>query len=266
MHFVSETPPSPLGEHVASVWYFEGYGIEHAMERIVPNGAMQLLVNLEEDSLRWWSRENHIHRLKGTALSGAYAQAFAIDTAQQRAITGVSFVPGGAAAFFSGAMHEYSNTHTPLADLPGCDSIRDQLLEARNRGGASVLRTWMRFLEGRFAANASPAMVRARALLEKGQRISDVAEEVGFSVRKLRGDFKEWVGLGPKAYARIHRLRRVIRSIAKGPVDNWAALAVEHGFFDQAHMVREFRSLSGTTPAEYFPQSAEAWNHSILSG
>ena len=270
MRVIAHSPPKPLGAWISSIWYFEFEGLEvsHEMERILPNGAMQLLVNLHDDELRWWdgNRQSCARRLPGAALAGAFARPFVIDTAQQRAITGVSFAPGGAAAFFRGSMREFANDHVALSDLPGCGSIRDELLEAHSRSVGEVVKTWVRFLRARWSLARRCDIRNARAQLEAGVSVQQVADLMSVSVRKFRQDFAGSVGLTPKAYARVYRLGRLAGSAAAADGErDWAALALQHGYFDQSHMIHEFRALTGVTPMDYSPRSAVDWNHSVLA-
>jgi methylphosphotriester-DNA--protein-cysteine methyltransferase len=68
------------------------------------------------------------------------------------------------------------------------------------------------------------------------------------SERHLRNVFREEIGISPKRYARIARIRRVA---AKAGTESWARLAADHGFYDQAHLVAEFRELLGVTPRAF---------------
>ncbi|MEM9190835.1 MAG: DUF6597 domain-containing transcriptional factor [Myxococcota bacterium] len=266
MRIIAQTPGKPLSAWVTSIWYFEGDAISHTQERILPNGEMQLLVNLERDELRWWDRGLAVRRMMGTALAGAFDQPFQIDTQQQRRITGVSFAPGGAAAFFRGSMREFANDHLALTDFPGWRSIRTDLVEAHSRSAHEVLATWVRFLLANWKPLDDRNLQTARHLLETGRSVHEVADLMSMSVRKLRSDFAESVGMAPKKYARIRRLQRLVRSIAASRSErDWAALAAEHGFFDQPHMIREFRALAGVTPMTYCPRDQEDWNHSVVS-
>jgi AraC-like DNA-binding protein len=81
-------------------------------------------------------------------------------------------------------------------------------------------------------------------------RIRRIADETGWSHRHLVTRFKQQVGLTPKAAARITRLDRARRRISPDPAFRWDRVAAETGFADQAHLVREFRRLTGATPTE----------------
>jgi transcriptional regulator GlxA family with amidase domain len=74
---------------------------------------------------------------------------------------------------------------------------------------------------------------------------------VGLGERQLERLFDERVGHGPKAFARVVRLRRATAAITFGPIASWARFAIACGYADQAHLVREFRALTGLTPRQF---------------
>ena len=101
--YIVARPSSPMLEpFVELLWYIEApppYG----RERVLPSGAMQLIVNLGEDELRSYHDADHAaaRRLRGAGLQGPFATPTVIDTRQQRAMLGVGFRPGGAHPFFA---------------------------------------------------------------------------------------------------------------------------------------------------------------------
>ncbi|MDN3021809.1 helix-turn-helix domain-containing protein [Streptomyces sp. S.PB5] len=80
-------------------------------------------------------------------------------------------------------------------------------------------------------------------------QVKDVARELAVSERQLRNLFAEGVGLSPKHYARIDRVRAVL---AQAPTAKWADLAATTGYYDQAHMTSDFRTLMGVPPRSFF--------------
>jgi Helix-turn-helix domain len=72
------------------------------------------------------------------------------------------------------------------------------------------------------------------------------ASDLGLLPKTLRRRFLRRVGLTPKRFARVQRLRRVVRSIQAETAVDWADLAAEHGYCDQAHLVDDFRDLAGS--------------------
>lgn len=89
-----------------------------------------------------------------------------------------------------------------------------------------------------------------RQLARSGGRtaIATLAEELGWSPRRLIARFREQVGLPPKPAARLLRFQRASEEIAAVDAPVWCALAQRHGFYDQAHLINEFRAFAGDTP------------------
>lgn len=82
-------------------------------------------------------------------------------------------------------------------------------------------------------------------------RVDDLAQASGRGVRGLQRLFAEYVGIGPKWVIRRYRLHEVTERLAKGAEIDWATLAVELGYADQAHFVRDFKEMFGETPTWY---------------
>ena len=85
-----------------------------------------------------------------------------------------------------------------------------------------------------------------------------LAARLGVGRRALERMFREEVGLSPKLFVRIERLQRVLASLEHAAPDaRWAELALRHGYFDQSHLIRDFRLLAGTTPERHVAERTE---------
>ncbi|MGC0403205.1 AraC-like DNA-binding protein [Streptomyces sp. SAI-126] len=128
-------------------------------------------------------------------------------------------------------------------------------------GALAVLPSWeerFRLLDDVFArwwevgTPCSARVVRAWAELVRtggAMPVRLLAEEVGWSVRHLENRFREQIGLGPKAAARVLRLQRARRLLAAG--HGQADTAAACGYYDQAHLSGEFKAMTGCTPREF---------------
>jgi AraC-like DNA-binding protein len=83
-------------------------------------------------------------------------------------------------------------------------------------------------------------------------RTREVARLVGLSQRRFITLFKEEVGITPKLFSRVRRFQRALVLIRRSAAPNWPALALECGYFDQSHLIRDFLAFSGFSPNEYF--------------
>jgi AraC-like DNA-binding protein len=167
----------------------------------------------------------------------------------------VDFTPIGAHLFFGVPMHELSNRIVGAEDVLGRDGDLVGRLEAAP--------TWesrfelledaiLRRLAG--AGRPAPEILWAwRALVHTGGAVpvGALAAKVGRSRRHLLAGFREHVGLGPKTVARIVRFGRAVRALELDPRRSFAELAFECGYFDQAHLYRDFRAFAGTTPRDF---------------
>ena len=92
-----------------------------------------------------------------------------------------------------------------------------------------------------------------------------VTRQTGLSHRRFIEVFRDQVGLTPKVYWRLQRFRQVLQRVHRAPRVEWADLALECGYYDQAHFIRDFRAFSGLSPSAYLAQRGEHLNHVPLS-
>lgn len=119
MYFHHRVPAPPLDAFVGSIWLFRDGPRPHALERVLPTGAAQLIVNLKEDRTRLYDpeRPDRYASTAGTILAGVQSRYQIIDTSEQEYVAGVAFRPGGTAAFLRTPAHETRDADTPLEGL-----------------------------------------------------------------------------------------------------------------------------------------------------
>lgn len=168
------------------------------------------------------------------------------------------FKPGWSVALLGVPASELTDRIAPLEDMWGRAGreLGAALLAARSR--ADVLDRVARALSlraGRSLATSSGQLARrAVHLLEDGEvRVERVADRLGVTARHLRRAFLEHVGVGPKEFARTVRLQRALRMAATSC--DWARIAADSGYYDQAHLIADFRQLVGRTPGALFKRA-----------
>jgi AraC-like DNA-binding protein len=131
-----------------------------------------------------------------------------------------------------------------------------ELFDARDPEGVAQLLPAMLQRRLHSAQAREPACVPAvRRAVRRARtaavvpRVSELAAELGLSERQLRRAFDAVVGLSPKRFLRIVRFRRALHEARACTRPEWAAIAEQQGYFDQAHLIAEFRSLTGCTPS-----------------
>ncbi|RWA96232.1 MAG: helix-turn-helix domain-containing protein [Mesorhizobium sp.] len=184
--------------------------------------------------------------------AGLYAGPVVIESFGGSCCVQVNFTPLGARQFFGLPMSELRDRMVGLDDALGFEgtALRERLGEASDWDTRFAIAEG--FIANRLAeANAlSPEIAWAyRTLVASGgrTRISALAGEIGWSRKHLAAKFSDAIGIGPKTLSRIVRFNRAF-SLSKQQEDDWAGIAADCGYADQAHLVREFRQLAGETP------------------
>jgi AraC-like DNA-binding protein len=168
----------------------------------------------------------------------------------------VDLTPLAARMIFRTPMRALAREVVTLEDILGPEGRR---LEERLRDAASWGARFMlieRALAARLAAAAPPPAdvdwAWRRLLCTRGQiRVAELAAELGCSRKHLAARFAEHVGLPPKLFARMLRFRHASDRLAAREDTNLAELAAACGYYDQAHLDRDFREFADTTPTTY---------------
>jgi AraC-like DNA-binding protein len=183
-------------------------------------------------------------------------------------VLGVQLHPLGAHALFDVPADESTGRLVNLDDLVGraARELVDKLsdlpdAESRVRGAADWV--WGRILR---AESANPLVVWSVTMIERMHgsiAIADLEHRAGVSKRRLVQQFREHIGVTPKAYARIVRVRRALALLHDG-TRSLADVAVAAGYHDQPHMNLEFRELVGCAPGQFL--AADRWSATTLTG
>jgi AraC-like DNA-binding protein len=163
--------------------------------------------------------------------------------------------PLGAHRLLGVPMDELTCRVVELDALLGSDG--DELIERMHEAGGwegsfELLEAWL--LRRLADAEApDPAVEHAFARLVRSHGAVPVAElvrETGWSRRHLAARFRAQVGLAPKVFARILRFRRAASELSRPDGRSLAEIALDCGYYDQAHLNRDFREFAGRTPLE----------------
>lgn len=144
-----------------------------------------------------------------------------------------------------------------LADLWGDEATRrlfDRLAGARDALDAAAIvdrAIAERLTSAAEARRASAQLARVAADKlrdDESSHVNAVAGDLGVSERHLRRVFRDAVGVGPKAFAKLARFDRALRAAREDDGAGWASIAAAAGYYDQAHLIAEFRAIAGATP------------------
>jgi len=228
--------------------------IEHVDD--VPEGSAQRLDRLPDGRTLLIFRRG----LGDLTLTGPRTRAAFKDSSGMGAVI-VRFKPGWSSALFGVAANELTDRYVALGDAwhERVDELCEDLHAARgaNEIVGRLSEAFARHARDQAEPMSASLARRAVRLIDGGEtRVDNVASRLGVTARHLRRAFVESVGVGPKEYARGVRLHRALRRAETSR--DWAQIATDAGYYDQAHLIGEFRQLVGLTPVEYVARSLAA--------
>jgi AraC-like DNA-binding protein len=246
---------SALRGIVTHIWFADGK-VAYGRDRILPRASSFLLINLGPPQYMIVAGKREARVPFGDIwFSGIGDMPIDTEAPFGSRIVGVAFTEIGAAAFLRIPQHLVANRTGSFEDLVGADARRLHQRLLNTPDSVDCLRLTESFLLGRIASgfNVHPLVNWAARLIATSSgrlRTGHLVRESGISRKHLSRLFREHVGLLPTTLARIHRFQNALQSVAtRGPVD-WSEVALDAGYYDQPHMVNEFRELSGLTPLQ----------------
>lgn len=164
----------------------------------------------------------------------------------------IRFRPGSAGLFLGSPADDLRDRVIPIEELWGLEGVRLREAVVLAQGVGEMLSEVQAVLAKRARAIGSASEQIARRAIElmchphSAARVEQIAARLGVTERHLRRAFHASVGVTPKDYLRIVRLQRMLR-VSRNSV-SWAQAAVDAGYYDQAHMIGEFREFIGSSP------------------
>jgi len=267
-----------------------------ASKWVIPIGAPELVITLAGGDIHVSDPQlphqcELSKRAPRMALRGAYAQGYRYRWQPTTTCLGVLFKPGGAAPFLPLPATELTDRYVDLEALWG--SRATELYE--QVGTAQTPAEQARLLAAQLTAQAlsvhiahpwlskasrplmhHPVVAHALQVFDGAsppslpsslpppshpptvaQTIAQVVEQSGLSHRYFNELFRAAVGLSPKRFRQLRRLRAVLRAIWREPPSSWTAVALEHGYYDHAHLANDFRHFAGISPTAYLRNRSE---------
>ncbi len=171
-------------------------------------------------------------------------------------VFGIKFWPGGFYPFFGGPVSELTNRVAPLSDVFGeAGKVFGKAVTADANDERNVELAEELLRARRPARDENVVVVREivdQIAADPGiTKVDDLAPVVDMSKRTLQRLFRRYVGVSAKWVIQRYRLHEAIEEIGRGHPVDWARLAIDLGYFDQAHFIKDFKRFAGRTPHEY---------------
>ncbi len=254
-------PSSPLGDFVECFWTMTSAQPLQIQvpNRILPDGCLDIV----------FVNRGSLHLVESEGVSLPLPQAFLVGPMNTATIAllggavriwGIRFRPWGARAFSQFPLQEMADQHLPLIDVWKSGSGLAEFLATNPNRVNQVAGVASFLLNRKNERNRTPEWlinaIRQLRRLDRPVPTSHLAREANISSRQMERQFRNHVGLSPKRFCRIMRLRKLLPRLRTPQEPEWADLAVAGGFSDQAHLIHECVALAGVTPRQLWHEHA----------
>lgn len=236
VNYIERIATGASARFVDRYWFLEDDSAG-AEQRVVPDGRSELIVNL---GTSYEALQNGQWQVQPrTFYAGQLTRPLMLRSRGGARIFGVRFHPHGANQLLKLPMQELTDAFADMVRMPAGDpTLEGQIaaftsLEKSGSGGEDAL-----------VAHAVAQMTAASGMVE----IGEFAAMAGISVRQFERRFLNRVGLSPKLFCRIQRFQRIFSRVEQ-PGANWVDAAIACGYYDQAHLIRDFKEFTGRTPS-----------------
>ena len=267
MQYEEFQPAEPLAQHIKCFWILENTRTHSSsQERILPDGCTEIVFH-QGDAFDQYNQDGTTERQPLAMLVGQMRRSLVIQPTGRVRVLGVRFWPGGAYPFLQIPQDEIAGQlialdavlgstarelHSRIADAPtAAESVRqvEAILLAR-------LNRFRRHDEA--ALKAIALILRAGGCLS----IDTLAREMGINSRTLDRTFNTRVGLPPKTLCRIVRFQKVFQMIERQKSNpDWIQIALDCGYYDQSHFIKEFKAFAGKEPTSYLAEQNAMSDH-----
>lgn len=251
-----EHPPAPaLRSYVECYWIRSPALPVGAAEvyRVLPDGCLDIVFTFGDP----WARQGSQHHARSVVV-GTMTRPLLVESGGWVEFLGVRFRPGQARRFLQLPAAEVTDSS---ADLAGVWGRRGRELEERLLASPGT-RQRLRVLETellRRLASDGQGDARVDAAVEMALRrggvvsVEELSAACNLTRQNLARTFRDYVGIPPKLFCRVLRFQALLRHIRGRAPAGWATLAAALGYYDQAHLIADFKEFAGLTPTALLP-------------
>lgn len=260
--YVSRRVAAESGRFVETVWFARGR-ITGVRESIAPTGSTVAAVVLG-DPIQLTPEGKHSALVADTGfLIGPHDRPVTNEPAGETYCVGIVTTPVGCRPCFGLPPATLRGQVVPLLDVwPRAAALRSGMSRCGSPAQALDLVESTLGVPEPFGRNAFARCEAAVSELsaDPSRSVADIAASLGITHGHLDRQFTQQVGLSPRTLARILRMRGLLEHIDVYASVGWAEKAVELGWFDQAHLIRDFKRHTGVTPSEYVSAQRSAYD------
>lgn len=266
INYIKHEPDGPLAKYVQALWIaYKPDNTQRLSYDLLSDCGSCIIMNFSEKLVL--KRHQTEHKVRHEmVIVGPSASLFNIRFENDIFTVGINFHPAAGEVFIKGGI-------APLIDS----------IETCQQTGMIELDTFYRHIASEKHKNTiqhNLLFEQLEALLNKKledyqqstkQKITkmlellkldipndQLAQACGISERELQRRFKQYVGISPRVYQRIMKLNKIKTTLSDGEFDNLTQIALDNGYYDQAHFIRDFKSFMQRTPKQYYRQKKDS--------
>ena len=249
MRYAEYSPTPRLAMLVERFWLLDGHATG-AADALIPDGRVELVFHYGGPFWRHRPDASPV-RQPDSMLVGQMIGPVVLEPEGVLGVAAIRLRPAAARTLLGFSLDEVAGQFVDLdAIFPSAGTVRERLAEATTDvERVRALEDWL----SRIARPEPRLQIEAAVdtIIRSGGRasIDGLASLTGVGLRQIERHFREDVGLGPKTFSRIIRLQAALRGIRDGRPLSEVALAC--GYYDQAHMTRDFRQLAAMSPGAW---------------
>jgi AraC-like DNA-binding protein len=251
-------PAFPLNQFIDVFIYFERVEHAHTVDRFLPTGDTEILIDFHDSPQYIYDNQSlkEIQACNHVWASGLRTEPITIPSGNGSAMMVLSFKKGMSAPFFPFPMDEIRDSVVDAELVWGSDfgDLREQLLAEKDVGLRFVMVEEFLLRKFRSTLEINPCVSFAIGeMIERPDALSirRMNEQIGYSQKHFTEMFRKQIGVTPKAYLKIMRFQKAVRTIDAAVDIDWGTIAGDCGFYDQAHFIHDFKHFSGFTPEQY---------------
>ena len=249
MRYIEFHPNILLSPYIETYWATSGFEEEAKLFRVLPDGCVDIIFSFELS--RRFGAESFSQNIIGTMTT--YIEDSYSDKID---MLGIRFRPAGFTAFTRTPIYEFTDRRISLslaeslfdesfyAELPLKETVEEriQYIEAY----------FIRNLENVFEPESRIIYAVDLIRQTKGQlSLAEVAGKSCLSLRHFERKFKTAVGISPKTFSKITKFKNAVSYLEKHSDASLLDAAIDCGYYDQAHLIKDFKSLSGNPPSHF---------------
>ncbi|WP_438465006.1 helix-turn-helix domain-containing protein [Marinomonas sp. PE14-40] len=259
INYLKISPEPPLGDYVQTIWLARHDKNKEVLAFSLLSDCGSCILFNYGDEIRL-TRNNHSHRVsKQAAVVGPSKALFEIVFNNQICTLGINFHPGTGCPFLESGMEQLID-RIDISNEKRFANAHHMYIKFETEIKAVTGESLLRKVEEGLISNLSNYHLQAQDKLEslitlfkreQDMPLELLADMSGVSAREIQRKFKQYVGISPKVYQRLMKLNKVKGRLSSGDYESLTQLAIDNGYYDQAHFIREFKYFMKLTPKQY---------------